>query len=276
MNWNNLVFRVGMDLTKLTMVSIIVGTTFCLCALAQTKSDAVLDAKGLASLVVQLKNSLAKEVEDEELQTSIIEKWDAQMKDLVGKTAKQVINLLLADVKSVVNDAEKVNQLKESFIALASNSALTEESKEKPVDEPKNPIQPNSNSTSAAMWDNCPPFPSALAGVLRWEVLRVPDMLLCRALLTDSGTEAFAMIIGRNSPFKPRRSDRAESVRLNGREVFWYSSKSAKEPNVQMREMLIQIDEDRVVHVTVRANDAKTLSKYQEYALSLPFPDYEE
>ncbi len=264
MNWNNLAFRIGMNLTKLTMVSIIVGTTFCLCALAQTKSDAPLDAEGVALLVEQLKNSLAKEVEDEELQTSIVEKWDVQLAKLLGKTSRLAVDLLLTDVRSSVKDAKVVDRLTESFNAIVNRLGVGEDSTS------------DSNKTAVVKWDGCPPLPSALARILRWEVIQVPSQLLCRALLTDSGSEAFAMSISRESLFSPRRSDRAESARLNGREVFWYRSKSAEEPNVQMREMLIQIDQDRVVHLWVRANNADTLIKFQQYALSLPFPDHEK
>ena len=34
--------------------------------------------------------------------------------------------------------------------------------------------------------------------------------------------------------------------------------------------------ENRVVHVSLRAKDAANLAKYQDYVVSLPFPDYED
>ena len=80
-----------------------------------------LDEEDLSALVEKLKTALAEVVEDEETQNSITEKWDARMENLVGKTAKQVVDLLLADVKSVIKDAKIVNQLKESFIAAAND-----------------------------------------------------------------------------------------------------------------------------------------------------------
>ena len=122
----------------------------------------------------------------------------------------------------------------------------------------------------------CPAFPADTGESLRWEVLRVPDMLLCRAMSTESGAEAFALTISRESPFKPRRGDRAEVANLNGREVQWYRGEVPSEPNVLIRETLIKIREDRVAHVFMRANDAETLAKRQQMVLSLPFPPYVE
>jgi hypothetical protein len=125
----------------------------------------------------------------------------------------------------------------------------------------------------SAPWTNfeeCPGFPPATAEILRWEAMRLPDMVLCRAIVQDGGTEAFALTI------KPRRTDRAEESTLNGRELNWYSSELPSQPNLLIRETLIPVAEDRVVHVSLRANDAASLAKYQDYVVSLPFPDYED
>jgi hypothetical protein len=123
---------------------------------------------------------------------------------------------------------------------------------------------------------DCPAFPADTGESLRWEVLRVPDMLLCRAISTESGAEAFALTISSESPFKPRRGDRAEVAKLSGREVQWYRGEVPNEPNVLIRETLIKIREDRVIHVFMRAGDAETLTKRQQMVLSLPFPPYVE
>lgn len=131
----------------------------------------------------------------------------------------------------------------------------------------------------SAPWTNfeeCPGFPSATAEILRWEAMRLPDMVLCRAIVQDGGAEAFALTISRESPFKPRRTDRAEESTLNGRELNWYSSELPSQPDLLIRETLIPIAENRVVHVSLRANDAVSLAKYQDYVVSLPFPDYED
>jgi hypothetical protein len=131
----------------------------------------------------------------------------------------------------------------------------------------------------SAPWTNfeeCPGFPPVTAEILRWEAMRLPDMVLCRAIVQDGGAEAFALTISRESPFKPRRADRAEESTLNGRELYWYSSELPSQPDLLIRETLIPIAENRVVHVSLRANDAANLAKYQDYVVSLPFPDYED
>jgi thiol-activated cytolysin len=126
-------------------------------AKAQAQTDDPLTEETLQALVEKLKEALAEVIEDEDTQNSIIEKWDARLEKLVGKTAKQAIDLLLADVKSVVEDAEVVNQLKESFTAAISTEEPTEEPAEpteKPATEPTEtkptqpaqpPVRPGSN-----------------------------------------------------------------------------------------------------------------------------------
>ena len=118
----------------------------------------------------------------------------------------------------------------------------------------------------------CPVFPAEIAESLRWEAMRVPDMLLCRAIRTDDASEAFAMTLSRESRFRPRRSDRAEVANLNGREVQWYRGEVPNEPNVLIRETLIKVDKNQVIHVFMRAKDADILARHQQFVLSLPIP----
>ncbi len=122
---------------------------------------------------------------------------------------------------------------------------------------------------------DCPAFPEGAAESLRWEVMRVPNMLLCRAVSTENGAEAFALTVSPESPFKPRRADRAELGTLNGRDVQWYRGDVPNEPTVLIREALIELREERVVHVFMRAKDAATLATRQQMVLSLPFPPYQ-
>lgn len=119
---------------------------------------------------------------------------------------------------------------------------------------------------------DCPAFPAETASSLRWEVLRIPSMLLCRAIRTDDATEAFAMTISPESPFKPRRGDRAEVGSLNGRTVQWYRGVVPNEPNVLIRETLIEVRKNQVIHIFMRAKDAETLAQHQQFVLSLPIP----
>lgn len=118
----------------------------------------------------------------------------------------------------------------------------------------------------------CPAFHDETAETLRWEVVSVPDMLYCRALRTDDGTEAFALTVSRESPFKPRRANRAEVSTSNGREVQWYRGEVPNEPDVLIREALLELGNDRMMHIFMRANDAEQLTRRQQYVLSLSLP----
>lgn len=97
-------------------------------------------------------------------------------------------------------------------------------------------------------------------------------MLFCRAIGITDGVEAFALTVSRESPFKPRRANRAETGLVNGREVWWYRGELPNQPSLQIREMLIKFAEDGVIHVSLRANDAEILARHQQLVLSLPLP----
>ena len=122
------------------------------------------------------------------------------------------------------------------------------------------------------MLSACPVLPTEIAELLRWEAMRLPEMLLCRAIRTDDASEAFALTLSRESPFKPRRSDRAEVGNLNGREVQWYRGEVPNEPQVMIRDTLMEIGKNQVIHVFMRAKDAEMLARHQQYVLSLPIP----
>lgn len=80
----------------------------------------------LENLVEKLKESLTEAIEDEETQNSITEKWEARMDGLVGKSTKQVVNLFLADVKSVVDDEEIINELRDNWKSITEETESAE------------------------------------------------------------------------------------------------------------------------------------------------------
>ena len=108
---------------------------------------------------------------------------------------------------------------------------------------------PTSAQTAPYPLGECPALPSYVAQSLRWEVLRLPNILMCRAMRTEDGAEAFALTFSSESPL----------------------SEIANDPTLLIREALIQLGEQRVVHIMVRTSDAETLAKYQRLALSLTF-----
>ncbi len=130
----------------------------------------------------------------------------------------------------------------------------------------------NAQTAAQSPFSDCPALPAETAESLRWEVLRIPNMLLCRAIRTDDASEAFALTISEESPFKPRRGDRAEVGSLNGRQVQWYRGEVPNEPNTLIRETLIEVNKNQVIHVFMRANDPETLARRQQLVLSLPIP----
>jgi hypothetical protein len=130
----------------------------------------------------------------------------------------------------------------------------------------------SAQTSNQISFSDCPTLPAETAASLRWEVLRVPAMLFCRAIRTDDASEAFALTISEESPFKPRRGDRAEATNLNGREVQWYRGEVPNEPNVLIRETLIEVNKNQVIHVFMRAKDAETLARHQQFVMSLPIP----
>jgi len=113
--------------------------------------------------------------------------------------------------------------------------------------------------TAATDAADCPAIPDETAQTMRWDAMRIPNMLFCRAVLIETGAEAFAVTIGRDSPFRPKRGLRAETGTLDGRAVQWYRGQVSNEPNTQIRETLIELEDDRVVHIFLRAPDADTL-----------------
>jgi hypothetical protein len=89
-------------------------SVFGLTAMAQTNVDKPLDAKAVAALVVELKEVVSKATPDTDDAAMVAEKWNARQ-DLAGKTRKDVINLLYADVKTVVKDSGALYQIYSIF-----------------------------------------------------------------------------------------------------------------------------------------------------------------
>ncbi len=119
---------------------------------------------------------------------------------------------------------------------------------------------------------SCPQQAQDSTPAIRWEPMRTGDMLFCRAVLADTGEEAFALTISRESPFRPRRADRAEVSGADGREIQWYRGDVPNDPTLLVRETLLTLRGDRVAHVFMRTRDPEALARYQQLVLSLPLP----
>ena len=125
------------------------------------------------------------------------------------------------------------------------------------------------NAQNAA--PECPNLPKDAADSLSWQVLRTPGMLLCRAMRTDDGEEAFAVTIGRNSPFKPSSSLRDGEGLIDGQKTYWYRSEIAGKPNELIRETLVKVAPNNVAHVFIRTDNAESLGRYQQMVQGLQF-----
>ncbi len=118
---------------------------------------------------------------------------------------------------------------------------------------------------------NCPAFSVQERATLRWEPIRAPGMLFCRAVRND-GSEAFALTFSRESPFNPRGTDRAEVGFLKNQPVQWYRGDVATDPDALIREALIDFGGDHVLHISMRADDMPTLARQQRLVMTLPYP----
>ena len=153
-----------------------------------------------------------------------------------------------------------------SFAALWAGGALAQE-----------PAQTPAQTVASDPANDCPALPEALSTTIDWNERRFPGIVQCSALAREGGTELFALTISAESPFKPRRGDRAEKGTLaNGEELQWYRGELASDAEAEVREALLRIAADRVVHVFLRAENPATLAERQRMVLLLPFPTYRE
>ncbi|MBL8262106.1 MAG: hypothetical protein JNM58_06765 [Xanthomonadaceae bacterium] len=125
------------------------------------------------------------------------------------------------------------------------------------------------NAQNAA--PECPNLPKDAVDSLTWQVLRTPDMLLCRAMRAEDGKEAFAVTIGRSSPFKPNSSLRDGESTIDGQKTYWYRSEIAGKPNELIRETLVKVAPNNVAHVFIRTDSAENLGRYKEMVQGLQF-----
>lgn len=125
-------------------------------------------------------------------------------------------------------------------------------------------------AASAQAASICPALPSD-AG-LHWEQLDGPGFLFCRALAED-GSEAFAVTISHKSPFKPSRSHRAETGSVAGQSVHWYRSEIAGTGTEIARETLVELGDDDVAHISLRAANDGAKDRAMQQVQALQFDD---
>ncbi len=96
---------------------------------------------------------------------------------------------------------------------------------------------------------SCPQLPAG--SDLSWEQRGNDAFLICSAV-DGAGNEAFGMSLSADSAFQPRRGNREERGVVAGQEIRWYRSEVANQPELLVRETLVELDRDRVAHIWVR------------------------
>jgi len=117
----------------------------------------------------------------------------------------------------------------------------------------------------------CPQLPPDAA--VRWEVQPGPDFVFCRAMDIATGQQAFAVTVGRNATFKPRRNDRVgDRVTIDGTRTWWHAPDNEL-TGALVRETLLELSSGDYAHIIVRARDEAALTRSLRDAESLHFSD---
>ncbi|MEP6903125.1 MAG: RNA-binding protein [Actinomycetota bacterium] len=144
--------------TKLVIASLLIFGLFGFSAMGQDNSKQPLDDEAVMALVSQLKEGLPDLINDEAKVTAITEKWDAR-EDLAGKTKAQILNLLVADVKSVVTD-----KTVQDSVWSAWNESTSEESETEDQTEPDKQLEPVKPPVTPTPTENPKPVSSNRSG----------------------------------------------------------------------------------------------------------------
>lgn len=125
-------------------------------------------------------------------------------------------------------------------------------------------------AAQAQQADECPRLPGD-AG-LAWTQRSNEAFLICRATDAD-GREAFGLYLAEESPFEPRRTNREEEGVVAGREIRWYRGEVAADPELLVRETLVELDNGLVMHVWLHARSREQLQRNQELVEALRFEE---
>lgn len=124
-------------------------------------------------------------------------------------------------------------------------------------------------ATQAQSIGECPLLP--IDSDLTWQKLNGSDFTFCKAIRGSDDAEIFAVTIAEDSPFDPRRSNRVEKTIIDGHEGHWYRGEIASAPGMEVRETLIELDNGRVAHISMRAASESELANALKQAEALRF-----
>lgn len=114
----------------------------------------------------------------------------------------------------------------------------------------------------------CPTLPAN--STLQWEEVRNPDLLFCKAINAD-GAQQFTVMVSRDSPFKPVRSQRAEAGNINGQNTWWYRTEIATRPDLLAREAAIELADGNIAYFNVQAGSDADLQQAYSTVSGLGF-----
>lgn len=116
----------------------------------------------------------------------------------------------------------------------------------------------------------CPQLPPAEG--LSWEVSEGPGFLYCRAMREADGSQAFSVMLRDQSPMRERISLREERGTIDGHEIRWYRG-DVTTSNALVRETAVELDDDLVAHIVLRAVSQQELDESRRLAEGLRFAD---
>jgi hypothetical protein len=117
--------------------------------------------------------------------------------------------------------------------------------------------------------ENCPELPPG--SDLGWEAVNGPDFVFCKAIRAGDGTQAFSVMLGSESLFKPDRNLREEDAEIDGHEVRWYRGDVATRQKVLVRETLVELGRRSAAHIVVRADSEDLLAENRRLAEGVRF-----
>src|SRR5690554_1106813 len=104
-------------------------------------------------------------------------------------------------------------------------------------------------TAAQAQSPSCPQLPAG--SELSWEQRGNDAFLICSAV-NAAGQEVFGLSVSADSAFQPRRGNREERGVVAGQNIRWYRAEVANQPELLVRETLVELDRDRVAHIWVR------------------------
>lgn len=126
-------------------------------------------------------------------------------------------------------------------------------------------LGPSANAQDSSA---CPPLPASAS--LTWEIIQPQGLVFCRALRAD-GSQAFAVTLSQESPFRPSRGLREEKAQVNGQSTWWYRSELGGSSTQIVRETLVETADKRVAHISILANTPEQLAQSQQWVSELRF-----